>query len=146
MAVFTKVSRVQLDHFLSSYDLGTVRQFAEIPQGTENSNYFLQTDIGKYVLTLYEKRVDAKDIGFFLQFLLHLNECGIICPLPVKTRDGALSGGLCAKTASISLFLPGKSTQNPTIAQCHELGKGLARLHQAGKSFRQSRENNFFRA
>ena len=88
MAVYTDVSFEDLERLLEQYDIGQPLSFKGIAEGIENSNFYLQTDRGAFILTLYEKRVAAEDLPFFLGLMEHLAERGIHCPLPVKTRDG----------------------------------------------------------
>ena len=94
MAVYTEVSDDQLRGFLAAYDLGAILSFKGIAEGVENSNYMLQTERGTYILTLYEKRVDPKDLPFFLGLMNHLAARGISCPLPVADRKGSTLGTL----------------------------------------------------
>ena len=88
MAVYTEVADDELEAFLSAYDLGALLSFKGIAEGVENSNFLLRTEAGAYILTLYEKRVAAADLPFFLGLMEHLAERGITCPLPVHGRDG----------------------------------------------------------
>ena len=88
MAVYTEVSFEELERLLEQYDIGTPLSFKGIAEGIENSNFYLQTDRGAFILTLYEKRVAAEDLPFFLGLMEHLAGRGVHCPLPVKTRDG----------------------------------------------------------
>ena len=88
MAVYTEVSDGELEAFLAEYDIGEARSCKGIAEGVENSNYLLTTTSGSYMLTLYEKRVDPKDLPFFLGLMDHLSARGISCPVPVHGRDG----------------------------------------------------------
>ena len=92
MAVYTDVSFEDLERLLEQYDIGQPLSFKGIAEGIENSNFYLQTDRGAFILTLYEKRVAAEDLPFFLGLMEHLAERGMHCPLPVKTRDGQGAG------------------------------------------------------
>jgi homoserine kinase type II len=141
MAVYTEVSDTDLEAFLADYDLGRLLAFKGIAEGVENSNFFLHTESGSFILTLYEKRVAAKDLPFFLDLMEHLAERGLNCPLPVKTKAGALLGRLAGKPAAIVTFLDGVSSRRPSATQCAALGDSLARLHQAGADFSGRREN-----
>ena len=89
MAVYTPVEQEDLLSFLSNYDLGDVIAFKGIAEGVENSNFFLETEGGRYILTLYEKRVDPADLPFFIGLMEHLAAAGIPCPTPIHARDGA---------------------------------------------------------
>src|SRR5438552_18837445 len=88
MAVYTEVSFEELEKLLQHYDIGEPLSFKGIAEGIENTNFYLQTDRGAFCITLYEKRVTAEDLPFFLGLMEHLAQRGIHCPLPVKTRDG----------------------------------------------------------
>ena len=88
MAVYTDVSDSDLDVLLKAYDLGALTSFKGIAEGVENSNFLLRTEAGTFILTLYEKRVAAGDLPFFLGLMEHLASRGIRCPLPVKDRAG----------------------------------------------------------
>jgi len=101
MAVYSDVSFDDLCRFLSSYDIGTPLSFKGIAEGVENSNFFLQTDRGAFILTLYEKRVREADLPFFLGLMEHLAAHGIACPQPVRRVDGAQSGSLNGRPAAL---------------------------------------------
>jgi homoserine kinase type II len=141
MAVYTDVSFEDLEGFLSAYTLGTVHVFKGIAEGVSNSNYYMQTGEGRFILTLYEKRTEAEDLPFFLSLMEHLARLGLPCPLPVHTKNGALTGVLNGRAAAILSFLDGVSLRRPTAEHCARAGRALASLHEAGKSFASRREN-----
>lgn len=141
MAVYTDVSAEDLGAFLASYDLGGLLSFKGIAEGVENSNFLIETERGRFILTLYEKRVKAEDLPFFLGLMGHLADRGINCPLPVKAHDGTALRTLCDRPAAIVTFLEGVSYRRPTPVQCAALGDALGRLHEAGKGFSVHREN-----
>ncbi|MBX3569939.1 MAG: homoserine kinase [Rhizobiaceae bacterium] len=141
MAVYTDVSEGELQAFLKGYDVGDLLSYKGIAEGSENSNYLLHTSGGPYILTLYEKRVDHRDLPFFLGLMDHLAHKGIVCPLPVHRRDGALTGSLAGRVAALITFLEGMWLRKPTAAHCREVGKALAALHLAGADFPLSRRN-----
>src|ERR1700752_3807738 len=89
MAVYTDVAFEDLSSLLADHDIGEAKSFKGIAEGVESSNFFLQTTKGDFILTLYEKRVSAEDLPFFLGLLEHLAHRGIACPLPVHSRAGA---------------------------------------------------------
>ena len=107
MAVYTDVSAEDLGRFLAGYDLGELLSYKGIAEGVENSNFLVHTGTGHYILTLYEKRVAAGDVPFFLALMEHLAARGITCPQPVKARTGATLGTLCSRPAAIVTFLDG---------------------------------------
>jgi len=142
MAVYTKVSDQDAEEFLQAYDLGALRELAPISQGVENSNYFLTTGQGRFVLTLYEKRVQEEDLPFFLALMEHLATKGIPAPLPVKNTAGQFLGRLCGRPAAITTFLTGSAPTRITADECAEVGHALARMHLAASDFGRKRENN----
>jgi homoserine kinase type II len=141
MAVYTEVSFEDLERLLRDYDIGAPLAFKGIAEGVENSNYYLQTDRGAFILTLYEKRVNPDDLPFYLGLMEHLAKAGIVCPLPVPARDGALSTMLNGRPCAIVTFLNGLSVRRPSAAHCAAAGAALARLHLAGAGFPLTRAN-----
>ncbi len=141
MAVYTEVTAEELYTLLDGYDIGPLTAFKGIAEGVENSNYFLETGDGRFILTLYEKRVSAGDLPFFLGLMEHLAQGGVSCPTPVHDREGHVLQTLAGKPAAIVTFLPGVSLQKPKPAYCGEVGAALARLHDAGSAFPLTREN-----
>jgi homoserine kinase type II len=141
MAVYTDVSTEDLKAFLAGYDLGELLSYKGIAEGVENSNFLVHTGTGHYILTLYEKRVAAGDVPFFLALMEHLAARGITCPQPVKGRDGATLGTLCGRPAAIVTFLDGMWMRRPDAANCAAVGEALARLHLAGADFPGRRRN-----
>jgi homoserine kinase type II len=141
MAVYTDVSFEDLEAFLAAYDLGEAHVFKGIAEGVSNSNYFLQTGKGAYILTLYEKRVEAEDLPFYLGLMEHLASRGINAPTPVRTRDGQITGILNGKPAAILTFLDGISLRRPAVEHCGQIGSVLADMHAAGTSFSMRRDN-----
>ncbi len=141
MAVYTEVSAEALTAFLSTYDLGQLRSCKGIAEGVENSNFLLQTTAGRYILTLYEKRVNVADLPFFLGLLEHLAARGLTCPQPVHNRDGRALGELVGRPAAIVTFLDGVWMKSPGPEHCRALGGALAGLHRAGADFPMRRAN-----
>ncbi len=141
MAVYTEVSDEELAAFVAGYDIGRVLSCKGIAEGVENSNFLLATDAGRFILTLYEKRVDPKDLPFFLGLMEHLARAGLGCPLPVADRSGTALGRLAGRPAAIVTFLDGVWVRRPTAVHCGELGAALARMHLAGLDFSIRRPN-----
>jgi homoserine kinase type II len=136
MAVYTDVPDDELAAFIAGYDIGDIVSCKGIAEGVENSNYLLHTDAGRFILTLYEKRVNEADLPFFLALMTHLAGAGISTPLPVKARDGRALSTLAGRPAVLVTFLDGMSAKKPNVEQCGQLGEAMARLHGAGQSFR----------
>ncbi|HSP49451.1 MAG TPA: homoserine kinase [Pseudolabrys sp.] len=141
MAVYTDVTADDLTDFLSSYQIGELRSYKGIAEGVENSNFLLRTSDGNFILTLYEKRVAASDLPFFLGLMEHLAARGITCPQPVKNRRGGVLGKLAGRPAAIVTFLDGLWIRRPNPRHCAAVGEALARLHLAGKDFPDKRAN-----
>jgi homoserine kinase type II len=141
MAVYTEVGDVELEAFLAAYDLGRARSFKGIAEGVENSNYLLETDAGRFILTLYERRVAAADLPFFLDLMDWLAARGFPCAAPVADRAGQTLKQLAGRPAAIVAFLTGLSARRPGVDHCREAGEGLAWLHQAGEGFPGRRVN-----
>ncbi|MGE0735316.1 MAG: homoserine kinase [Alphaproteobacteria bacterium] len=141
MAVYTEVADDVLAAFLAHYEVGQAMSFKGIAEGVENSNFFLKTDRGEYILTLYEKRVRPEDLPFFLGLMDHLAARGIACPTPVHGKDGKALRKLCGKPAAIVSFLPGVSPRKIAVKHCGPLGDALARMHVAGADFGIKRPN-----
>ena len=141
MAVYTEVTDEALTAFLTRYDIGRAVSFRGIVEGVENSNYALRTTAGDFILTLYEKRVNAADLPYFLGLMEHLAARGLSCPLPVRARNGANLNPLAGRTAAITTFLPGVWPRRVDIGHCAPLGEALARLHLFGQGFGLARAN-----
>ena len=90
MAVYTEVNDEELAHFIAPYGLGNLLSCKGIAEGVENTNYQLHTTTGAFILTIYEKRVDPKDLPFFLGLMEHLSARGVTCPLPVRDSHGRI--------------------------------------------------------
>jgi len=142
VAVYTEVSDAALAAFLADYEIGGLLSYKGIAEGVENTNFFLHTTGGSFILTLYEKRVREEDLPFFLNLMEHLASRGIACPQPVRTREGAALGRLCGRPAVIVTFLEGVSVKSPGPDHCRALGGALAALHAAGADFGMARENS----
>ena len=134
MAVFTRVSEADIAVWLSNYSLGTLLELQGIPAGIENTNYFVSTSNGRFVLTLFEK-LTSDDLPFFLNLMAHLARHGIPCPCPVADKQNHFLGKLNDKPACIVSRLSGKSVTQPNTAQCAAVGAMLGQMHSAGQSF-----------
>jgi homoserine kinase type II len=141
MAVYTEVADDELERFLEGYDLGRLLSFKGIAEGVENSNFLLHADAGSFILTLYEKRVRAEDLPFFLGLMRHASAKGVACPTPVADRRGESLNRLAGRPAAIVTFLEGVSVRRPSPAQCATVGAELARLHAATADYAGARPN-----
>ena len=141
MAVYTDVAAEELEAFLAGYEIGALLSYKGIAEGVENSNFLVHTSGGNFILTLYERRVAAADLPFFLGLMEHLARRGITCPQPVKNREGAMLGHIAGRPAAIITFLEGMWIRRPSAGHCGALGEALAKLHRAGADFPQTRAN-----
>ena len=141
MAVYTDVAADELTQFLAGYELGGLLSYKGIAEGVENSNFLVHTSTGHFILTLYEKRVAAGDVPFFLALMEHLAARSINCPQPVKNRQGQALGQLCGRPAAIVTFLDGMWLRRPDARHCAAVGDALARMHLAGVDFSAQRKN-----
>ncbi|WP_437558256.1 homoserine kinase [Acidithiobacillus sulfuriphilus] len=142
MSVYTPVSDAALAAFLADYDLGRPLRLAGISAGVENSNFFLDTEKGSAVLTIFE-RLPTHEIPYFLDLTDWLGRADIPCPRPIPARDGRTLKTLCGKPAAIVQRLPGHSVEgrNPTAEEITLLGRLLAHMHRAGQDFPVHRPN-----
>ena len=140
MSVYTSVSDQEIRQFLEDYDLGSFVSLQGIAQGVTNSNYFLDTDRGRYVLTIFEV-LTREELPFFMELSQHLSRNGVACPAPIPRRDGRFDSTLAGKPACLATFLNGRDTAVPDAAQCFHTGAMLAKMHIAGQSFGQSMPN-----
>jgi homoserine kinase type II len=141
VAVYTDVADDELERFVARYDIGQVTSFKGIAEGVSNSNFFLQTDRDRFILTLYEARAPRSDLPFFIGLMDHLSANGLNCPRPVRDRSGEALGELSAKPAALVTFLDGVSLKRPQAIHCEEAGRALAELHAAGAGFEVKRPN-----
>ncbi len=140
MAVFTPVTEPQLAHWLQHYSLGPVLSLSGITAGIENSNFFLTTRSGSYVLTIFEK-LSASELPFYLNLMQHLAAHQVPVPDPVVRNDGTLFGELCGKPATIVTKLEGAAQLVPSAHHCAQVGKMLAQMHLAGRTFSLAQPN-----
>ncbi len=142
MAVYTHVPAEAMAALLTRYGVGGLRSAKGIAEGVENSNYLVEADGGqRFILTLYEKRVDAGDLPFFLSLLDHLADRGLPVPRALKDRDGVQIQQVCGRPACLIEFLHGVSLSHPTPAQARATGAMLGRMHAALADFAPERPN-----
>lgn len=141
MAVYTHVPADELARFLKQYDEGELVSAKGIAEGVENSNYLIDTTRGRYILTLYEKRVAEKDLPFFLALTEHAAGKGLPVPRPIHDRLGRVLQRLAGRPACLIEFLAGVSLDEPNPEVCTEIGRFLARFHEAVADFPLDRRN-----
>ena len=141
MAVYTKLSEDKLKEFFLKYDLGDLLNFKEIKEGIENTNYFIQTRKGKFILTLYEKRIEEKDLPFFMSLMRNLFDEKFPSPEPIINKNGSYISDIVEKKAAVVSFLEGVSKKKLSPSECHEVGIYAAKLHSITKNLTGKREN-----
>ncbi len=140
MSVYTTITEPQLKNFLQNYSLGELVEFEGISEGIENTNYFVTTDQGEYVLTLFEI-LTTKELPFYIELMAFLNEHNIPSAHPIRNRQNSYLGELNKKPAILMQRLHGKSVEQPTKSQCESIGMVLADLHLRGSAFTMSHDN-----
>ena len=140
MSVYTIVERDELETFLRDFELGALCTHTGIEAGIENTNYFVTTTLGEYVLTLFEV-TPVEDLDFCLALMAHLADAGIPSAHPVADRGGRYLQHLNGKPAALVKRLPGRSVARPSAAHCAAIGAAMARMHLAGADFPRERVN-----
>ena len=141
MAVYTKLSETDLKEFFSKYNIGKIQKHKEIKEGIENTNYFIETEKGKFILTLYEKRVDEKDLPFFIGLMRNLFDKKFPSPEPIINKNGNYISEISNKKAAVVSFLDGKAKQVLNPLDCYEVGVYTAKLHLITKNLISKRKN-----
>jgi homoserine kinase type II len=141
MAVYTHVSAEALAELLSRYDAGTLVSTKGIAEGVENSNYLVDTTTGRFILTLYEKRVDKDDLPFFIALLDHLADRGLPVPRMIPDSGGRQLQEVAGRPGCLIEFLPGVSLSHPTPAQAHAAAAAMGQMHRALADFAGGRSN-----
>ena len=141
MAVYTKLSEAQLKEFFLKYNLGKVLKYEEIKEGIENTNYYVELEKGKFILTLYEKRVEEKDLPFFISLMKNLFDKKFPSPEPIINRNGNYISEISNKKAAVVSFLEGKAKKILEPNECYELGVYTAKLHLITNKLNGKREN-----
>lgn len=150
MAVYTTLTKSEIEKHLQNFQLGKLINFKEIIEGIDNSNFILITEKGKFILTIFESRINKSDLPFFINFKLHLAKKRFPCPHPVLDNCGFKISELKNKKSVIVNFLSGatlKPEENghyQTIEKIHclEVGKALAQIHLAAMDFAMQRKND----
>ena len=140
MSVYTTVTTEELTAWLSDYNVGTLTRMQGISAGIENTNYFVYTTAGRYVLTLFEK-LTAAELPFYLDLMAHLADHGIPSARPLPNHSGRLLGELNGKPAALVSYLPGRDVERPDATHCAAVVTMLARIHLAGQSYRKRMDN-----
>ncbi len=142
MAVYTRINKSDLSFIEKNFNIGKVVSFAGIKKGIENTNYLIKTNKKKIILTIFEKRVQKKDLPFFMKLMFGLSKNKIKCPEPIKDKKGRYLFKIKNKTACLVSFLEGKDKNQLTNKDCFQVGKNAALLHLAAKKLRLYRKNS----
>ena len=142
MAVYTKFQKENIEEILSSYSIGKLNFFKGIQEGIENTNYFLQVDKKKYILTVYEKRVKSEDLPFFSELMTGLNKANVRCPIPIVNKQKKSITDYNGKKLMIVTYLEGKAKKILTPQNCKSVGIEVAKMHEITKNFKIKRKND----
>ena len=150
MAVYTQLNSKDISDFLKNYNIGDLVSFKGIIDGIDNSNFIIETSIGRYILTIFESRINKNELPFFINLKKHLAGQDICCPEPIQNNSGHLINDLKDKPALIVSFLNGAILRpqqngiynNITTKHCFEIGRNLAILHLGSSNFEEFREND----
>ena len=146
MAVYTHLGAEELAQLIAAYDVGELVSAKGIAEGVSNSNWLVETTQARFILTMYERRIELSDLPFFLGLLDHLSEKGCAVPRTIHDREGAAFRMVGGKAVALIEFLPGVSPGTPTPAQARSIGAALARMHLATQDFRPGRPNDIGQA
>jgi len=141
MSVYTELTHTEISSILNDYAIGSLSSFEGIAAGIENSNFFINTNLGKrYVLTVFE-RLDAEELPYFMQLMKHLANHGLPCPDVMVRHDGSLLFEVSGKQGCIVSCLAGKTLDQLNLEQLSSSGQAMAALHIAGSDFPTRRDN-----
>ena len=139
MAVYTHLGTEQLAELIAAYDVGDLLSAKGIAEGVSNSNWLVETEAGRFILTMYERRIDTDDLPFFLGLLDYLSKEGCPVPRTVHDRNDAAWREIDGKAVALIEFLPGVSPSQPNPAQAEAVGRALAQVHLAAQGFARTR-------
>ena len=147
MAVYTHLSAETLDKLIAAYDVGKLVSAKGIAEGISNSNWLIETtgkgvSGSRFILTMYEYRIDTAQLPFFLNLLDHLAAKGCPVPATVHDREGNAYRDLDGKAVALIEFLPGVSIDHPAPEQAFAVGSALAQVHLASADFPMERQND----
>jgi homoserine kinase type II len=142
MAVYTKFDKKDIEEILSNYSIGKLKYFKGIQEGIENTNYYLLVEKKKYILTIYEKRVNPEDLPFFSELMTGLDKKNYKCPVPIINNINKTISDYKGKKLMIVSFLEGAAKQILTPGDCRQIGTEVARMHEITKDFKIKRKNS----
>lgn len=142
MAVYTHIAAEDMATLVQRFGAGRLISAKGIAEGVENSNYLVETDQGRFIFTVYEKRVDTGDLPFFIGLIDHLVAKGCPVPRALKAEGGAGTISVDGKAMAMMEFMPGLSVSHPSEAQAHAVGAALGTMHGALNDFAGTRTNS----
>ena len=142
MAVFTKLNKKDFLKVENFFNLGKISKYKGIKKGIENTNYFIKFEKKKTVLTIFEKRVNSKDLPFFMKLMSGLSKLKIVCPEPIKSKKGSFLFKIKNKNACLVSFLKGNDKKKLNTKDCLAIGKNIAKLHKATIKLKLKRTNS----
>ena len=142
MAVYTKINLREIKYIEKNYNIGKIINFTGIKKGIENTNYIIQTKNKKFILTIFEKRVQKKDLPFFMNLMFRISKLKIKCPEPIKNKRGKYLFKIKKKKACLVSLLKGKDKKELNYNDCFIVGKNIAKLHIASKKLKLYRKNS----
>src|SRR5210317_1540386 len=141
MAIFTSLKTIEIKKILETYDIGSLKKFHGITEGIENTNYFIKTSRKKIILNIFEKRVQNRDVPFFVSLMDLMQKKGFKCPKPIKNKKNKVIFKIKNKPAIIVSFLEGKSKKKLNNKECFHIGKEIAKFHQISSKLKIKRKN-----
>ena len=141
MAVFTNISKNELELFIKDYDIGNLLSFEGILEGIENTNYKILTSKNIYILTIFEKRTEQSELPFFINLQEHLVKKKFLCPKPVEDKNGKIINTLKGKSCVIISYLMGEKIKKVTEDHCKQVGNIMSLFHLNTKDFKKVRSN-----
>ena len=142
MAVFTKINNQDILNIENQFNLGKIEKFKGIKKGIENTNYLITIKNKKYILTIFEKRVNFRDLPFFMNLMSGLSKLKVKCPNPLKSKKSKFIFKIKNKSACIVSFLEGNDKKELNYNDCYIVGKNIAKLHMASKKIKLYRRNS----
>ena len=130
------------DNKMKNYETGKIKKFIGIKEGIENTNYLIQTDKNKFILTIYEKRVNTEDLPFFIRLMTNLYNLNFKCPKPITDKNGNYISEIFGKKAAVVSFIEGSAKKNLNPENCYDIGVETAKLHKITKNLSLRRQNN----
>ena len=143
MAVFTKLNQTDISNVQNIFGFKKIKSFKGIKKGIENTNYIVNTKNKKYVLTIFENRVNNRDLPYFMKLMDMLSKKGIKCPSPIKNKYGKYIFNLKRKKACLVSFLEGNDKKKLLEKDLLVIGKKIGLMHKKLTKIKLKRKNSF---